>query len=670
MTDFVSASPSRMRDLAREIKECTDAISTNEPGIKSGIEGWDATIDTSPLRNLAGWLKDQAAPMLDRADWAETAANQAQVRPTNSPHPDWQTVPWTITPEMKAQEGQKDALDLAKAAQSDDPKVRQQAARETAWAMEAHADDPEWLQAFFANGGAGVVSAFPRQMLERDGLPLSKESEEQLKWYGIGIANATKLQEQGKITLPANAWDPITKPKDMWSSGMLLSQGPKGDQFGSQFLTTLADSALEWRKNNDPARPPYSAGQVVGTGYVPGGYVQDDGDWWTSLGIDVSYIDTNAEDAAKGVAQIRANDPLSFILNRTGENPDASRGLLTGPKGAEHAKQLVDVHWQTPGPVPQDDSGPASLVIRSATEDRKNHGQQSAEAALNVINAGNDMYHQDRNDYDKEQYKQLPPALAKGLSFVATAYSDDLGISSGVADDSNAVVKSPDGSYHISTNSTELNGFLHAFMTDPEAAGAFEGGLRAQLTAAAQWQSTHPNSPNLLEQQGRLLGMVNSTANDMKWDAADAKDKENAKNKVYFDSLTGIVGGIPGLPDGQAMLLVTASSIAAAHGDVLFPDDAADNASDESQAVTYQNLQGMRLEIAQGLVQGGKIPAPEGLSFYHDGVIKIENDQDKAAFQHWWGTVSQDGSKFESYAQEGFNEANNQSTPNDEKHGG
>jgi hypothetical protein len=117
------------------------------------------------------------------------------------------------------------------------------------------------------------------------------------------------------------------------------------------------------------------------------------------------------------------------------------------------------------------------------------------------------------------------------------------------------------------------------------------------------------------------------------------------------------------------MLMVTATSIASAHGDVLFPDDAADNANDASQAVTYQNLQGMRLEIAQGLVQGGSIPAPEGQSFYHDGVIKIESEQDKAAFQHWWGTVSQNGSKFESYAQEGYNEANAEFSSDDDKHG-
>ncbi|NEA33155.1 hypothetical protein [Streptomyces sp. SID13031] len=670
MTDYVSASASRMRSLAREIKECSDAILSDEPGIKSGIEGWEAGVDTNALRNLAGWLKDEAGPMLDRAAWAETALNQPGPVTVNRAG-DWRTVPWNITPELQRQEGYADSAQLARLMQSKDPKVRDQAAREAAWAMEAHVDDPEWLEAFFTTGGAQVLSSLPRHLLARDGATLSEDSKQTLRWYSLGIAKATKLQEQHKITLPGTVWDPIFHPAgdDLWSSGMLVAHGPKGDQYGSQFLAGLAGGALDWKEEHGPMRPSYSAPRMAGNTFVPGGYVQNDGDWWTSLGIDVDYLDTDAKDAEAGIAKIRANDPLSFILGRTGENPEASRALLSVPNDPTRAKQLVDVHWQTPGPVPLDDSGPASLVIRAATFDRKEHGKDSANAALNVIRAANFAYRSERNAYDNEQYPKLPSALTKGLSFVAATYGDDLAGSTDTADLINGVADRGVGGLHFQTNSTEIDGFLHALMSDPAATGALEGALRARLTLSAQLQSTDPSLPDYLEDLGRLLGAMNLTANDMKFDAAEAKDKDNANHRVYFDALTGVASGLPGLPDAQTFLVVISSELAAANGDALFPTDNATKAADASQAVTYRNLQGMRIEIAQGLLQSGTLTPPVGRSFCQGGVIKIRTEQEAVEFKDWWSTVGSQATDFEDRAQKGFMEANAIFAANANKHG-
>ncbi|WP_053205102.1 hypothetical protein [Jiangella muralis] len=665
MTEYVSVHPDRLRDLARKLQAAAGTVREKTPTIVDGISGWDGSFSGAKLDALADWLDNQWGPMFDRADLATTAANQpAYSTPGNRLY----AVPWDVTQQDLAEEGAQDARDLSLAMNSEDATIRDEAQREAAEAMEAHADDPAYLQAFYNNGGAEVITTMNRQIAEQ-GVPPSDKNQNRLRLFATGVAAVSRFSETGEVTLTEGALDPLSSVDNTLQNGIMMMYGPGGDQYGSAFLRTVADNALQWREDNDPPRPHYSAPMTTAGGYVPGGYVQNDDDWWTRIGIDVDYLDNNAEDAANGMELMQQFDPVNSILNRTGENPEASRQLLSGDDGLENAQRLVDYDWQSPGAVQHDDSGPAATVLIAATQDRgPEEGQESAQAAANIFQAGYELSKRDRDDYDKEQLPQLPSSLAEAMAVVGSTYAPDMAASTGEPNATiNEVVRDGNG-FYVSTNTVVMNGFMKAFMTDPEAAGAFRGAVQAQMEVSAQLLSTNQSdNPDLLRQFGFLNGMVSVAFADQDFTEAEARDAANKQNQIYFDVTKDFLEAIPIAGESADFMRSVATAIGGSQKENLFPTDGTQQVESDIQYQMTTDIADMRTYVAQGFMNSGVYAPPADASYVHDGKIAPSNDQEWAEFNRWWSSLPAEYANIANGAPDGFRDATTVFAPNDDR---
>lgn len=57
--------------------------------------------------------------------------------------------------------------------------------------------------------------------------------------------------------------------------------------------------------------------------------------------------------------------------------------------------------------------------------------------------------------------------------------------------------------------------------------------------------------------------------------------------------------------------------------------------------------------VAQGLIDAGAVPEPAGTSWFHDGVIRL-NEDNRAAFEVWWRSQVRGVTGFASDAQDGY----------------
>lgn len=677
MSEYVFVDPERLRSLAYALRDAANTLNEDVPTIVNVFDGWNGQFSAGGMNTLKEWLQDQWQPMLDRADYAATMAQQPVFTTLGDPQAHWRTVPWEITDDVMAQEAVMDATYLNALLRSDDPDERARGLEMTAEAMEAHADDPAYLESFFTYGGGEVIDSANRQAISED-VPLSTATEQYLGWLATGVAATSRMSEDGEITLADGAMSALTSSENTLQTGIMMNYGPTGDQYGDVFLAGVADAALEWRENNAPPRPGYSEGDVVAGYAIPAGWVQDDGDWWTEIGIDVSYIDVGYDDAADGIALMREYDPTLAILERTGENPESSRILLTGDDGLENAQRLIDHDWQTPGVYEYDeatgsllrggdDSGPASSVVLAATEDRgEANGERSAEAAANVFHAGYDAHHADRTDYESELYPTLPPSLTHAMATVGTWYAPDMARSTGQPDVDVHGVQEFDGQYWVQTNTEIMNGYLQAFMTDPTAAGAFRGAIHGQLHGAAQLLSTDQTYPDLLTQYGYLNGMVSVVFVDQEFEEAAALDAENARHETYYSTVLSLTG-VPGLSGPAAWLRYLAANGGTVAKEYMFPTGAAEQTSRDAQYEYRHDIADMRTYLAQGFVASGAYPLPDGASFVHDGVIDPRTEEEQAAFDAWWSQVPRNLAEIAGDASDGFGDATHEFAPNDDR---
>ncbi|NDL59937.1 hypothetical protein [Phytoactinopolyspora mesophila] len=667
MTEYVFVDPGRLRRLANALRDAAEALRDETPTITSRISGWGGTFDGKPLTSLAEWLDDEWGPMLNRADLAATYKYDPVITTPGNEQAYWRSVPWDIDDAILAEEGRKDAWNFAKHADTDDPERLAQVQREAAEAMEAHADDPAYLEAFFAHGGADVLDTFNKQLIA-EGVPLSGEAQEYLGWYATGVAAATKYHEEGEINLSDSSMASLLDPDNTLSTGLMMNYGPAGDEYGSQFLADAAEAALEWRASNEPPRPHYSEPMTTGAGYVSGGWVQSDDAWWAELGINISYLTNNHEDASEGIGLMREYDPVSAILSRTGENDQASRLLLTGENGLENAQALIDYDWQTAGPMNHDDSGPAASVLQAAALDRgEDHGELSAEAAANIFQAGYDLSQRERSDYDREQLPDVPPSLAQAMSVVASAYAPDMARSTGQPDVDVHTTLFEDGAYVLQTNTAIMNGYMSVFMTDPQAAGAFRGAIQGQLQGAAQILSEHPDESDMLTQFGYLNGMVSIVFANQEFSEAEMQDAANEQARTYFDITSGIVGAIPLGSEPIEFARSLAELAGGVAMDSLFPTDAAAQVDRDTQYHMRADIADMRTHVAQGFVNSGAYPLPEDASFVHSGVISPRNAEEQAAFDYWWSQLPEPLADLAGNAPDGFRDATMRFAPDDHR---
>ncbi|MFJ3235147.1 hypothetical protein [Streptomyces sp. NPDC086787] len=640
MSEFAGVDPHRVRLLANKLKDLADTLAREAPNIRSQFDKWHGALNQAALLRQVTQVHDDARDMAKRADEALNLLHNPRFVDPNDPHKDFITIPWDVSQINTAYEAQQEAANLKKALDDPDDPSSRQTINEIAQSLADHQDDPAYLQAFMAADGmsqaARVARVLHGQDGTHDGVVLSKESEAIIGQFGQGVQAATSLAQEGKITLPPNCTDKLTKPDggDMWSVGMLFKYGPDGDKWDPHVLSTVSGAMLDWRQKNQ-MRPDYVAPTMQGGGY--GGYVEgkDDYYWYKSLGLSVDYTHGSKGVDAR-IAAIDANDPSLALMQRLSQNADASRLVLTGKDGANHAAALVSDKWATPGPYSFDDAKFPAAVIRMATLDRQHHAKESAEAAANLINAGAAEYAKEKTkgDYEKEQYP-VNKGITTALSTVFQAYVPDFANSTGL---SNQAADAKDG--RIVMDRQHAEDFLSEIMQNHDEAGNVVQAINAQISLTAQQGLNDSDADTYLKNLAELRGEVSAAGKQVNLDAAALTDAAHAKELLWFNIIASGAAAIPN-PTTQLTQNWVQAAIWAGIPYVgsKFSTNNAANVESGYKSIAFDDAVSMHVPLVQGLVRAGRIQPPADHPEWADGHIAFRNDRDRTDFNQWWVEV-------------------------------
>ncbi|MFG1805875.1 hypothetical protein [Streptomyces sp. NPDC049040] len=654
MNDFAGVDPHQVRLLADRLKDLADALQREAPNIRKNFDEWHGTINQSLLFQQVAQVRTDAGDMAKRADLALELAHLPRFSSPNDPHASWSNIPWDVTKINTSQEAMREAMELKQA--MDNPKDPDSRAtiQEVSQSLADHKDDPAYLQAFMANGGmdqaARAAAILHQQSGTHDGVVLDKQSEAILAQFAQGVQAATTMAAQGRITLPQDWEKKLTQPAggDMWSVGMLFKYGPPGDQWDSHLLSDVGGAMLDWRQTHE-MRPDFSKGDLPYTG----SYVGDRDAWYTSLGLKVDFRDSGGLHPAE-IQAIDANDPSIILMQRVSENADASRLLLTGPKGADHAAALVSDKWHTPGSDFDDAKFPAA-VIRAATLDRQGHPKESAAAAANLINAGAAEYGKEKgkSDYQLSQYP-VSKDITQALSTVFQAYVPDFANSTGTANQPAAPSENKPGTLFVDRQHTE--DFLDMIMQNHDEAGNVIQSINAQVSLTARAGLDDKQASAYLNNLAQLRGEVAHAGQQVHLDAAALTDAEHSKQLLWFNILASGAAAVPN-PFTTPELALTQGSIQAAiwagipYVDTKFSTNNVATEQAKTRSLMYDEDASMQVPLMQGLVQSGRIKPPPGHPEWANGPIVIKTDADRTAFNDWWNsTRGLDDSKLDTFS--------------------
>ncbi|KIZ15424.1 hypothetical protein [Streptomyces natalensis] len=644
MGEFVGVNPDRVRKLANRLKDLEHALSVHGPNIKKKLQEWDTALDLSVIAKQTGAVSDYARNMSKRADLARDLLTHGGSG-LCTPAGEIVSIPWNmkdVTDQQRAQEAKDEAADLKNAL--DDPEAlgSREAIEAIGQSVQDHKDDPAYLKAFADAGGMADVARVSQALHQQDGthknVVLSDDSAEIIGKFADGINRIFKYERGKNPKIPPNAdyEKALTQPAggDMWSVGMLFKYGPRGDAWEPHVLSHVAGAMLDWRKSHD-MRPGYSKGGVVGMGYSPEAYEDPEDAWYGALGLTHSDMDENSQDALSRVNAIDTNDPSIALMQRVSENADAARDLLGGKSGANHAKELVNDGWATPGTKLDDAKFPAA-VIRAATGDRIHHAAESATAAANVINAGAAKYAQDgtKSDHEKEQYP-VNMAMSKALSNVFQAYVPDFATSTGV---SQKHASPADGTVIVDKETAKA--FLSEIMKNHDEAGNVIQAINAQIGLTSQ-HGIDGGAGTYLKNLAELRGEVSAAGHGAHMDEAALRDAEHAKQLLWFNIITSGAAAVP-LPENPAKFALGSKWGQAAiwagipYGGSEFPSGESSQVESDYKAIKFSDSTSMQVPLMRGLVRSREIKPPDNHPEWADGNIVIDNDKDRNDFNAWW----------------------------------
>ncbi|MEV6010371.1 hypothetical protein AB0M29_26585 [Streptomyces sp. NPDC051976] len=657
MTEFAGVDPQRVRQLANKLKDLADTLEREAPNIRKMFDEWQGTLNQSLLSQQVAQVRTDASDMAKRADQAANLAHTPHISAQGDPHAHWSFIPWDVSQINTAQEAQQEALGLKNAMDNPKDPTSRATMKEVAQSLADHQDDPAYLQAFMANGGMDQAARAARVLHAQDGthdgVVLSKDSEAMLAQFAQGVQTATTMAANGKITLPQDWEKKLTQPDggDMWSVGMLFKYGPPGDKWDAHLLSDVGGSMLDWRQSHE-MRPEFSAGELPYTG----SYVGDRNAWYTSLGLTVDYRDSGGLHPAE-MQGIDDNDPSIALMQRVSENADASRLILTGGKGPDHAAALVSDKWHTPGNDFDDATFPAA-VIRAATLDRKGHPNESAEAAANLINAGGAEYgtEKGKNDNQRTQYP-LNKDITQALSTVFQAYVSDLAYSTGVANQAAAPSKDRPGT--LITDRQHTEDFLSMIMQNHDEVGNVIQSIDAQISLTSASGLDDPGASAYMNDLAQLRGEVSKAGSNVKVDKATLTDAEHAKNLMWFNILASGAAAVPNPWDPKPLQLTQSGIQAAIWAGIPYLDTkfqssfSTNNAATEQSktpALMYDDDASMQVPIMQGLVRSGKLKPPPDHPEWADGNIAINTPADRTSFNDWWISARASDPKLDTFS--------------------
>ncbi|GAA2038112.1 hypothetical protein GCM10009839_44420 [Catenulispora yoronensis] len=491
--------------------------------------------------------------------------------------------------QVLADAGRKDAADLAKAVADPDNPASQAIIAKIGTDLENAQNDPAFLQAFFAAGGAASVSKVLMQLAppDLDTLAMPKDRDAYnakalINQYAIGVAAATRRSDLGEIHLPPDTWEPLWHGDGVRSTmipaALLLSFGPTGDQYGHTFIADAGARVLR-----------YDAGST-----------------------DSSRAFRDLSENTWGLAP--------DILRRVGENPAACRDLLDPTRTPS---TQVDANYQSllykVSALPFSDHDKlAATIIHNATTDLTGHPDSSREATAALFHNLNGT--------------NLTPGLAMSVSQAASAHLDSM-----MENATNKMVDGPTTNGIIPLRPEQMDNVLKSFAADQPAAANFNGAIGAQalnLSRQGDFDIHNGTSADMeaLKQLGNLQGDLNLHQQQAGVDIAHQQDKNNAMTQAWIKTVVGEANAVGPLP---FKVIHGAAPVMQPFYEDLLPTDAAQKAAATASFSLSAGASALDVPLVQGMIDRGQIAPPPNAPWFKNGMVDLSTPDARNQFNYW-----------------------------------
>jgi hypothetical protein len=682
-SDEVGVDPGRVSQAAGALENLRDVLAANVPTIVNIMNEYWSSGAGSPV-SLAGLHQaqsrsvDDATQMRTRAQLAEAwlaqgvslAGSGIVTIPFSGPALD------NADATVEAQ-----ALADAEAQASTNPSAARTKIAAIEQEIKEHAGDGSagapWLQDFYNDAAPAVANlASTLHGLENgnSSLPnyqnrftvLTQEDQKILATFGQGLAAADAAG------LSPEAVQAIANAPDAWSAAMLVKFGPPGSLWatgepktpqnpdGLSLLAQLTNHVYEQEQNGTLRIP-------IGNG---GNYSAQDRDQLANVLSEYDPLqvmmqaDAQNKNAAWQVMGGKDGNALAQMLlgSVKGDLPNLDGRFVQGPMNnqGQHAGYFT---LYPPGKsVPENESWGQILLntpdqnvvgafldaATSAPRGNDVNARYSAQAALNIIlNTPPPL----SSSYDGSYAGQSPP-VQRALLDTALRYELDLAEST-TYDGSGTVLhfdNLPGNPYVIKVpgvqagtssdpaGTTPLSTFLREVLADPASAGTLTASVKTAMGryyAISQTAGFPPGGPSAPDQDmAALLGRINTEAGNIKFNAAQQQDEQNAETNSLIDFAKDAVTWVPVVGDYADK----AESVANLFG--VIPELSTDNAvitqqvNEHDFAVAETKI---NVPMVQALISAHAVPASalQDQPWLQNGQIVL-NGSNAAAFSTWY----------------------------------
>src|ERR1700722_12274644 len=680
-SDEVGVDPGRVSQAAGALENLRDVLAANVPTIVNIMnEYWSSgagsPVSLAALHQAHSRSVDDATQMRTRAQLAEawlaqgfslTGSGMVSI-PFSGPALD------NADASVEAQ-----ALAAAEAQAAKNPSAARAKIAAIEQEISEHAGDGSaglpWLQDFYNDAGPAVAnlastlhglensSGGPPDYLNRFTV-LTPDDQKILATFGQGLAAADKAG------LPPEAVQATANAPDAWSAAMLVKFGPPGSLWatgepqtpqnpdGLSLLAQLTNHVYEQEQN--------------GTLKIP-------------IGNGIEYPASDRDQLANVLA---AYDPLQVMMQADGQNKNAAWQVMGGKDGNALAQMLLSsVKGDLPNidgrlvQGPMNDQGryagyftlyppgksvpdawgqilisiPDQNVVgafldaaTSAPRGNDVNARYSAQAALNIVlNTPPPL----SSSYDGSYAGQSPP-VQRALLDLALRYELDLAEST-TYDGSGTVLhfdNLPGNPYVIKVpgvqagtsgdpaGTTPLSTFLREVLADPASAGVLTASVKTSMGryyAISQTAGFPPGGPSAPDQDmAALLGRIYTESGNIKFNAAQQQDEQNAETNSLIDFAKDAVTWGPVVGDYADK----AESVADLFG--VTPQLSTDNAvitqqvNEHDFAVAETKI---NVPMVQALISAHAVPASAlaHQPWLQNGQIVL-NGSNAAAFSTWY----------------------------------
>jgi len=679
-SDEVGVDPGRVSQAAGALENLRDVLAANVPTIMNIMnEYWSSgagsPISLAALHQAQARSADDATQMHTRAQLAEAWLAQS-VSLTGS---GMVNIPFS-GPALDSADAtlEAQALAAAEAQATKNPSAARAQIAAIEQEIKEHAGDGSagapWLQDFYNDAAPAVAnlastlhglenpSGEPPDYLSRFTV-LTPNDQQILATFGQGLAVADKAG------LSPEAVQAIANAPDAWSAAMLVKFGPPGSLWaasepktpqnpdGLSLLAQLTNHVYEQEQNGTLRIP-------IGNGIE---YPAGDRDQLANVLSEYDPLqvmmqaDAQNKNAAWQVMGGRDGNALAQMLLSSvqGDLPNIDGRLVQGPMNDGRyagyftlyppGKSVPDAWGQILINTPDQNVVGAFLdAATSAPRGNDVNARYSAQAALNIIlNTPPPL----SSPYDGSYAGQSAP-VQRALLDTALRYELDLAEST-TYDGSGAVLhfaSMPGNPYVIlvpgvrpgnsgdPAGTTPLSLFLREVLADPASAGVLTASVKTTMGryyAISQTAGFPPGGPSAPDQDmAALLGRIDTEAGNIKFNAAQQQDEQNAETNSLIDFAQDAVTWVPVVGDYADK----AESVASLFG--VTPQLSTDNAVLTQQVNEHDfavDETKINVPMVQALISADAVPpsALQDQPWLQNGRIVLTGSN-AAAFTSWY----------------------------------